>query len=91
MEDYSSSGHDNYHSPEYNHSRGRISSEDGDKWHSSAGYNPLYDNGFGDERAGGDANSSVSISQNSKPVSNTEDKSNKYFLLLRLIYLVRGL
>ena len=77
MEDSSSSRHENHHSPSYDHSHGRISSEYGDKWHSSAGYNPLDDNGFGDATAGGDANLSVSFSQNSKSVSDTEDESNE--------------
>ena len=71
MEYSSSSRHENHHSPEYNHSRGCNLSENGEKCHSSAGYNLLDDNGFGDATAGVDTNLSVSLSQNSKPVSDT--------------------
>ena len=40
-------------------------------------YNSLDDNGFGDTTAGGDANVSVSLSLNIKPVSDTEGESNE--------------
>ena len=85
MEDSSSSGHENHHSPEYDHSRDCISSEYGDKWHSSAGYNQLDDNGFGDATAGGDANLSVSFSQNSKSVSDKKDESNEYIFTTTVV------
>ena len=85
MEDSSSSIHDNHHSPEYNYSCGRISSKDGDKWHSSDGYNTLDNNGFGDATAGGYENLSVSLSQNSKPVSDTEDEGNTYIFTTTIV------